>query len=312
MTIRSIPLFAMTALAAASIAAAPAHAQDAPAPAPTPSPTPAADAGNWDGQWEGGWDDQVTWSGVWSGTYTGPEQQDDYRAPAPGEEARLAPAGARAFDREPGETWREGRKRGHHRHARGYDRPGEYDRPRAQPAYPARERALWLEDCQARLLGDARRSDGPGGGVIGGVLGAVTGGLIGNRVADGGRLAGTLIGAGLGGIAGAVVGGAIDAASRRDRAGDADEAWRECEDYLARYERDMRYSHTGYDHGYGPAYGYAPVMMVPITTTYRYAPVRERVVEEWVEERVIEPAPAAAPRPRAAQPAPSKRVRVVK
>lgn len=304
MTIRSIPLFAMTALAAASIAAAPAHAQDAPAPIPE------ADAGNWDGQWEGGWDDQVTWSGVWSGTYTGPARQDEYRAPAPGEEARPAPAGARAFDREPGDTWREERKRGH-RHMRGYARQAEYGRTRTQPAYPARERALWLEDCQARLLGEARRSDGPGGSAIGGVLGAVTGGLIGNRVADGGRLAGTLIGAGLGGIAGAVVGGAIDAASRRDRTADADAAWRECEDYLADYERDMRYSHAGYGHGYGPAYGYAPVMMVPITTTYRYAPVRERVVEEWVEERVVESAPAA-PRPRAAQPAPSKRVRVVK
>lgn len=235
-------------------------------------PTALTPALGWDGHWEGEWDDAVTYSGVWTGTY---------RADLD-EEARRADATYHVL-------------------------PGRDDA--APVAYSPRERALWLEDCQAHLLGDAYYESDDGrdrrGSTIGGLIGAVTGGLIGNRLADGHRLGGTLIGAGVGGLAGAVIGGAIDAAARRDRRDDAELAYRQCAAHLDRYEHDLRRS----------AHGSAGMVRVPITTTYRYAPARERVVEEWFEEEVTAQTPPPAPATKllpVAEPPPSKRVRVTR
>lgn len=198
-------------------------------------------------------------------------------------------------------------------HSDGHDaRPGEWhgEPGRGQAwAFPAEQRAQWLEQCRATYRGHRGRERGQ---IIGGVLGAVAGGVAGSEIAEGGdNLGGTLIGAGVGGLAGAAIGGAIGARSDRDRID-------ECEQYLLRYEQSYR----GYGHGYTGhaegAYGYHypypyPVMWVrvPIHTERRGDCGCETVIEEVVVEDAAPP-PARRAKIRRIAPAPDKRVRTAK
>jgi hypothetical protein len=143
-----------------------------------------------------------------------------------------------------------------------------------QFGYSAEERDAWLAECRSRYS-----DNGLGGALIGGVLG----GIAGHEIAGSGdKVLGTVMGA----TAGAVAGAAIDKA---EDAGEADA----CDDYLARYEAGFRGGH-GQHQAYGHGYGYgAPVMWVPVRIkTHRHGAgcgcAKERVVEEWIEEDVIE------------------------
>lgn len=139
-------------------------------------------------------------------------------------------------------------------------------------------RERWLADCRQRYRSD---DNGVGGAVIGGLIGGVAG----NRIAgEGDRTVGTIAGAAVGAAAGMAIDKAEDAGQARDY----------CEELLARHSGALSY----YGYGYPHAYGYGPVMMVPVLIPRRRK-CREEVIPEPAISRSI-PAPA-----------PDKRVKIV-
>lgn len=152
-----------------------------------------------------------------------------------------------------------------------------------QPAYSQEEREAWLRDCRHRY-GD--KDNGLGGAaVIGGVLGGVAGNVI---AGEGNRTIGTVVGATVGAVAGAAIDKGEDKARARDF----------CEDYLTRYEDNAQiYGAQAYGaYPYGSAYSNGQVMWMPIVVGWNCIP-REKIVEEWVEERPTRRAIPAKPTP---------------
>ncbi|HTN15006.1 MAG TPA: glycine zipper 2TM domain-containing protein [Sphingomonadaceae bacterium] len=139
--------------------------------------------------------------------------------------------------------------------------PAQPNAPRL--AYGAEEREDWLRECRRRY---ADSDNGLGGALIGGVLGGVAGNVIAGK---GNRTVGTVVGAATGAIAGA----AIDKGEDRGKARDF------CEDYLVRYEASAQGSYGSYGYAYA-----GPVMWVPTVVGWNCKP-REKIVEEWVEEK---------------------------
>lgn len=143
-------------------------------------------------------------------------------------------------------------------------------------AYGAEEREDWLRECRRRY---ADSDDGLGGALIGGVLGGVAGNVIAEK---GNRTVGTAVGAAAGAIAGAAIDKGEDSGKARDF----------CEDYLTRYKASAQQGTYGsYGNPYGAAYG-GQVMWVPTVVGWKCKP-REKIVEEWVEEK---PARRAIPK----------------
>jgi len=175
--------------------------------------------------------------------------------------------------------------------------PGQYP---AQIQHGQIGREEWLAQCRARYYGNRGERRGT---AVGGLLGAAAGGLIGNRIAGrGDRLVGTVAGAGLGAVVGAVAGSAIGSSA------DQREAMDECEAYLGQYTPGHRQI----------TYGYGPVTLVPVMIPVpQRAVVREYVTEEWVEEKIMVPAPAQkiikqAPAPKRVKTQPVRSVKSVK
>jgi len=172
--------------------------------------------------------------------------------------------------------------------------PGAHLPPPGAPrfAYSQDQREDWLRECRRRY----RQNDGDDG-IGGALIGGAVGGFAGNRIAGrGNRAVGTIAGAAVGAVAGA----AIDRAEDNGRIRDI------CEDYLDRYEQQGSAGYYGTGYGYAAPYGYgAPggyahsgqVMWVPMVVGWNCKP-REKIVEEWIEEkparRVI---PKAKPSP---------------
>ncbi|HZF45868.1 MAG TPA: glycine zipper 2TM domain-containing protein, partial [Sphingomonadaceae bacterium] len=122
------------------------------------------------------------------------------------------------------------------------------------------------------------KDNGLDGAVIGGVLGGVAGNVI---AGEGSRTIGTVVGATVGAVAGAAIDKGEDQARTRDF----------CEDYLTRYEGNAQaygvqaYGGSPYaGYPYGSAYSNGQVMWMPVVVGWNCKP-REKVVEEWVEER---------------------------
>lgn len=135
-----------------------------------------------------------------------------------------------------------------------------------KPAYSEEERETWLRDCR-RNYGD--KDNGLGGALIGGVLGGVAGNVVAGK---GNRTIGTVVGATVGAVAGAAIDKGEDKARIRDF----------CEDYLTRYEGNAP-AYAGAAYPYAGAYN-GQVMWMPVVVGWNCKP-REKLVEEWVEER---------------------------
>lgn len=161
--------------------------------------------------------------------------------------------------------------------------------PQAIPATPnyayadaaLRQREAWLNECRRRIGGNRK-------GLTGAVLGGVAGGLIGNGIAGGGdKTLGTVAGAAVGAVAGAAI--ERSAATRQnDRCEDILEA----SGYSMNYAAAPGYAYQGgavpaYGYqGYGPAYGYAPVMVMQAMPVQQQMPAKpdckETVTTEYV------------------------------
>lgn len=170
---------------------------------------------------------------------------------------------------------------------------------------PPFDREAWLLNCRERIRGVSREERGS---VIGGLLGGAAGGVIGNRAFDSERLGGTLLGAGIGGLAGLAIGAAIGAAGDRRREDEC--AWH-LDRYMAGGPPGYGHGYPGHAYGYGYGYGYPAVAYVPVLVAVpQRAVVRETVTEEWID---VPTRSRSVPRsPRAPQPAPDKRVKIIK